>query len=166
MLEKKSIILTHRYFYLGLVLFFIFVMQDILSLKMIWLDDLQKQETFKIYSGLLLLVYLLAQFVMPYNKRCETPNAVRALNYRQHKQRGVLAPLFFFIHSTTWGVAYLLLLSSVYFANFLLGLFNYEQIKNPSIRRRFFKNWLLLHITLAVVLMALVGFHLYIVASY
>ncbi len=153
-------------FYLGLALFFIVVMQDMLSLKITWLEALQTQETFKIYSGLLLLVYLLAQFVVPYNKLCETPHVTRASSYNQHKQRGALAPLFFFIHSTTWGVAYLLLLSMVYFANFLVGLFNYERIKNPSLRRRFFKSWLLLHITLAVVLMALVGFHLYVVVSY
>ncbi|HHL19340.1 MAG TPA: hypothetical protein ENJ33_06355 [Thiothrix sp.] len=158
--------MINNYFYLGLALFFIFVMQDIGSLKIAWLEVLQKQETFKIYSGLLLLAYLLAQFVIPYNKLCEIPYVTRESSYNQHKQRGALAPLFFFIHSTTWGVAYLLLLSLIYFANFLVGLFNYERIKNPILRRRFFKSWLLLHITLAVVLMALVGFHLYVVVSY
>jgi len=166
MLETKFITPINRYFYMGLALFFLFVIQDMLSLKMTWLEDLQKQESFKVYSGLLLFLYLLAQFVMPYNRLCETPHVTRASSYNSHKQRGALAPLFFFIHSTTWSTAYLLLLSSVYFANFLLGLFNYERITTPILRSWFFKNWLLLHITLAVVLMTLVGFHLYIVVSY
>lgn len=158
--------MNNRYFYVGLVLFFIFVMQDVLSLKMAWLEQLQQQESFKIYSGLLLLVYLLTQFIMPYNKFCKTPHVARNTNYHNHKQRGAFAPLFFFIHSTTWGTAYLLLLSGIYFANFLLGLFNYEQVKNPLKRRAFIKIWLPLHIILALVLMTMVGFHLYVVASY
>jgi hypothetical protein len=84
------------YFYLGLSLFFIFILQEMLFLKMAWLEQLQQQEPFKIYTGLLLIMYLVALFIMPYNRHCKTPHVVRGISYKQHLQRGALAPLFFF----------------------------------------------------------------------
>lgn len=163
--ESTSVNPSKRYFYLGLGLLLLFVMQDVFVLKMARLEQWQAQETFKIYSGLLVVSYLLAQFILPYNRLCQMPHVV-ASSYQRHQWQGAVAPLFFFIHSTSIGVGYLLLLSSVYFANVLVGLFNHERIKNPIKRTQFFKGWLPLHIVLALLLLSLVGFHIYIVASY
>ena len=120
---------TKTYTLLGLVFFIIFVLQDMLSLKMAWLEYLQQQASFKIYSGLLLITYFMTLFIMPYNRHCKRPHIARGIAYRQHQQRGTLAPLFFYIHSTTGGGAYLLLLSTVYFSHFLIGLLHYQRVR-------------------------------------
>jgi len=163
--EPAKVNQSKRYFYLGLALFMAFVMQDVAQLKMAWLENLQINETYKIYSGLFVVLYMISQFVMSYNKSCEAPHA-SAATYQQHKFMGALAPLVFYVHSTQFGVAYLLMLSLVYFGNFLLGLFNHERIKEPIKRIRYFKYWLPTHIVFSVLSLALIGFHIFVVASY
>jgi len=163
--EPRKINPSKFYFYLGLALFSIFLIQDSLRLKIPWLENLQAQEGYKIYSGIFLVLYILMQFVMPYNKSCEKPH-VSAKTYRQHKFRGALAPLIFYVHSTKFGSSYLLLLSSVYFANFLVGLFNHERIKNAIKRVAYFKFWLPVHISLSVLILSLIVFHVYVLSSY
>ncbi len=156
---------SKKYAYVAILLFLAFFAQELFNWKLAWLETLQNNENYKIYSGLGLLTYILSQFVMAYNRKCETPH-VPASRYRQHKLRGAFAPLVFFIHSTQLGGAYLLLLSSVYFSNFLVGIFNHEHIKQAAQRIRYFKLWLAIHISLSLLLLSLVGFHIYIVASY
>jgi ferredoxin-NADP reductase len=163
--EQNKVNQSKTYFYLGMTLFVAFLAQYLFEWKMPWLQNLQTQEPYKIYSGLLLAFYILTQFIMSYNNMCEKPH-VSAYKYQQHKFRGAFAPLIFFIHSTQFGVGYLLMLSMIYFSNFLLGIFNHERIKNPINRIRYFKLWLPLHIVLSLLLIALVGFHIYVVASY
>jgi ferredoxin-NADP reductase len=163
--EKQKLNQSKSYLYLGIGLFLAFLAQDIFSWKIPWLENLQTQEPYKIYSGLLLAFYILTQFIMSYNNSCEKPH-VSASKYQQHKFRGAFAPLVFFIHSTQFGVGYLLMLTMVYFSNFLLGIFNHERIKTPINRIRYFKLWLPLHIALSILLVVLVGFHIYVVASY
>lgn len=163
--ETKKIKSSGFYFYFGLSVLVVFLMQELLQWKIPWLENLQSQENYKIYSGLALVAYVLSQFIMPYNKSCKRPH-VSAKAYCQHKVRGAFAPLIFFMHSTTFGSGYLLLLSGVYFSNLLLGLFNHERIKDTLHRVRYFKFWLLMHIVLSVLVVSLIAFHIYIVASY
>ena len=163
--ETKKVNQSKAYFYLGLGLFFAFLLQAFFQLKIPWLETLQSQQTYKIYSGLFVIFYMLTQFIMPYNKSCEIPHAT-ADTYQQHKLRGAFAPLIFFIHSSQFGVAYLLMLSLVYFANILLGLFNHERIENPLYRINYFKVWLPAHIVLSLLTVALIAFHIYVIVSY
>lgn len=163
--EARKVKQSKTYFYLGLFLFAAFFIQDLLQLKIQWLETLQMNESYKVYSGLGLILYILMQFVLPYNKSCETPHTA-ANSYNRHKLRGVFMPLVFFIHSTHIGVAYLFLLSFVFFTNILVGLFNHELISNPVKRICYFKYWLPLHIILSVLLVTLIGFHIFVVASY
>ena len=153
------------YFFVGSGLFIAFLLQDALSLKMPWLQHLQTQELYKIYSGLLLLTYIFSQFILPYNKACETPHS-SATTYQHHKLRGAIAPLIFYIHSTQFGTAYILVLSIVFFSNFILGLCNHERVTNPLIRMRYFKFWLPAHITLSLLTLTMIAFHIFVVASY
>jgi ferredoxin-NADP reductase len=161
----KKIEQSKTYFYLGIGLFLAFLFQEFFQLKLPWLETLQAQENYKIYSGLFVVLYMASQFIMPYNKSCEIPHACASI-YHQHKLRGAFAPLIFFIHSTQFGVAYLFMLSLVYFSNLLLGLFNHERIINPILRISYFKIWLPIHIILSVLTVALIAFHVYVVASY
>ncbi|PCJ16005.1 MAG: hypothetical protein COB04_11900 [Gammaproteobacteria bacterium] len=152
-------------FIVGSALLVLFVTQDLLNLKLFWLESWQLNDTYRVYSGLLVLLYVLSQFILPYNKSCKVPH-VTAKFYKRHKFRGALAPLVFFIHSTHMGVAYLSLLSLVYFSNFAVGLFNHERIKSTATRMAYFKVWLPTHVLLSVLLLGLMVFHVYIVASY
>jgi ferredoxin-NADP reductase len=163
--ETKILNQSKSYFYFGLILFAAFLIQELFQLKSSWLENLQAQEAYKIYSGLGMLLYILSQFILPYNKSCETAHAT-ATTYQQHKFRGALAPFVFFMHSTSFGVAYILMLSIAYFGNYLLGLFNHERIKNPIKRIRYFKVWLPAHIAMSIITLALIGLHIYVVVSY
>ncbi|VAW97871.1 hypothetical protein MNBD_GAMMA23-2506 [hydrothermal vent metagenome] len=163
--EQQQLNSSKSYYYIGLLFFILFSAQLALDIKFSWLENLQMTESYKIYSGLFLALYILSQFIMPYNKSCKVPH-VTARIYQRHKFRGAFAPLIFYFHSTSLGSSYLLLLSAVYFSNFLLGLFNHERIKHSIRRLNYFKYWLSVHIALSVLLVGLVGFHTYIVASY
>ena len=136
-----------------------------MNVKLPWLEQMQGNEPFKIYSGLFIVLYILSQFIMPYNNACKEPR-LSVKHYHRHKFIGCLAPLVFFFHSTQLGTAYLLLLSTVYFSNFLVGIFNHERLKFARHRVAYYKVWLPVHITLSVLLIGLVGFHVYVVASY
>lgn len=85
-------------------------------------------------------------------------------NYEIHKQLGVLAPLFFYAHSATLGYAYLFWLSSVYFANMVVGLLNREVLAMRA--KRFSYYWMILHVTLAVLITTLMGYHIFISLYY
>ena len=163
--ESEENVKGNPYFYIGLALFSAFIIQDLAQLKTPWLEAMQAQLDFKIYSGLLLLFYLFLQFPLAYNKASHRPH-LSADTYEKHRMRGVWAPLFFYIHSTGFGETYLLVLSLVYFSSFITGLFGHDRIKDPVKRRHYFKYWLLVHVTLSVVLMAFIGFHIYVVSSY
>jgi ferredoxin-NADP reductase/CRP-like cAMP-binding protein len=154
-----------NYFYLGLVFLVLFATQDLLHLKLPWLEALQAQGTYKIWSGLLLTLYIACQFMLP---------AVRWTHrvkdtvhyYNLHKIQGVFAPLIYFIHSTTIGFAYLSFLSAAYFSNVLVGLFNHEVVVNPERKQQFARYWLAAHVLFSVLTIALLVVHLYVVISF
>ena len=163
--EQAHVQRSNVEYYLGLTLFTLFVLQCALNVKFPWLERLQLNETFKVYSGLLVLLYLFSQFVMPYNNASKA-RRLSVKHYQRHKFYGCLAPLLFYLHSTGVGTAYLLLLSAVFFSNFLVGIFNHERINSAKKRLAYFKVWLPVHIVLSVLLLGLIGFHVYVVASY
>lgn len=156
---------SQGYFYLGLFLVLAFAVQDILQLKWAWIEALQMGETYRRWSGLLLTLYLAAQFILPVMRlRGNLPAVAR--HHHLHKLQGALAPLVYYIHATAMGYAYLLLLSIVYFANFLLGLFNNDIVSKAEDKARYLHYWLAPHIGLSILTVALVIYHIYIVFAY
>ncbi len=162
----QPVIQSQRYFYLGLLLTLAFGVQDLFELKWPWLESVQKVENYRIGSGIFLALYILGQFILPVKRwQGKTRDAVR--HYKLHKLQGALAPLIFYIHSTQLnGYAYLKLLTYVYFANFLLGLFNHERISNPKFKKTYLFYWLPVHIFLSVILLGIIVFHAYIALAY
>jgi ferredoxin-NADP reductase len=165
MASFKQVEYSKLYRYLGLFLFLIFLIQDFFSLKITALENLQSQDNFRIYSGLFVLIFIVMQFVRPYNKASERPH-LDTQTYKGHKLRGVFAPLVFFIHSSSFGFGYLFFLSFLYFSNFLLGILNHEQFKDAEKRVKYYKKWLPLHIFLSVLSVAMMVIHIYIVGAY
>ena len=162
---EKPVKPTRSYLYLGTLLILAFALQDLLQLKWPWLETIQATESFRRWSGVGLTLYLAAQFILPAMRwRGSLKSTVQY--YHLHKIQGAFAPLIYYVHATDMGYAYLLVLSIVYFANFLLGLLNQEIITKPQLKRVYQYYWLIAHILLSLLTVGLVAFHIYIVFAY
>ena len=150
------------YMYLGLFLLLAFAAQEALQIKWPWLETLQMGESYQRWSGLFLSLYIVAQFILPVMRARGNVQAV-ARHHRLHKLQGAFAPLVYYIHTTGLGYAYLMVLSIVYFANFLLGIFNQDIIRDPDRKQRFLHYWLAPHVGLSILTVALVIYHIYVV---
>ncbi|MBA3532535.1 MAG: cyclic nucleotide-binding domain-containing protein [Ardenticatenales bacterium] len=157
--------LERSWLLLGAGLLLAFVVQESLQLKIAWLENLQSMETYKRWSGVGLLGFMAAQWILPY-LRLTGQLRLAARHYHLHKRQGMLAPLVYFFHSTGMGYAYLLVLSSVFFANLVLGLLDPDTVVKPEQRKSYGFYWLLLHVALSVALVALIGYHIFIVFYY
>lgn len=144
----------------GLVLFFT---QEMLHLKMRWLENLQANDNYKILTGGLLaalVAWLWSLSIQRFRGRIH--EAVSS--YQTHKKLGALAPFLFYIHSTDFGYAYLRFFSAVFFFNTLIGILNKEIV---NIHKKWFTyGWMILHVTLSVLLVVLMFYHIFIVFSY
>jgi len=102
---EQPVTVSHNYFYVGVLLLLGFAVQDIFQLKWPWLETLQADETYRRWSGLVLTLYVAAQFILPWFRwRGKFKQAARY--YHLHKYQGILAPLVYYIHATTMGYAY------------------------------------------------------------
>lgn len=151
------------YLYLGALLLILFFAQDIFQLKWPWLVKQQGDVTYKQWSGFVLMLFISAQWYLSL-LRAYGRVRIAKYNYEIHKQLGILAPLFFYAHSAKLGYAYLFWLSSVYFANVLVGLVNQETISVKE--KRFTYYWIILHVTLAVLITILMVYHAFISLYY
>lgn len=150
-------------FILGSVLLLLFLLQDWLHWKMSWLEELQVNETYRIVSGCLLAAYILFQWYLSY-LRMRGRKKPAVIHYSIHKKVGIWAPLVFYIHSTNFGFAYLFILSTIYFANVAVGLLNADILR---IRQRWFTyGWMIVHVSLSVLIVMIMLYHLWIVVSY
>jgi ferredoxin-NADP reductase len=157
--------IARDYFYLGLVLIALFAVQDIFQLKIPALEMWQAGESFRRWTGLILTLYMAAQFILPI-MRWRGNVRTAAKYYNLHKLQGAFAPLVYYIHATSLGYAYLLVLSVVFFANFVLGLFNQEIVAKPEQKKQYTYYWLIGHVVLSLLTIALLIFHIYIVFAY
>ena len=151
------------YFIWGLVLLVAFFIQDAFEIRWQWLQQLQTDETYKRLSGFILAIYLAEQWYLSLMRIWGQSKKARS-NYKLHQQLGVLSPLFFYIHSVRIGYAYLFLLSLVYFSNATVGLFNpvFLEIRH----RKFSFYWMIAHVSLSLLTVILMFFHIYIVFYY
>lgn len=152
-----------NYFFIGLVFLILFAVQDEFGIK--FFESTREGEIFKRWTGLLLTLYIAAQFILPV-VRLTGRVKLAAQHYQIHKLQGAFAPIVYYIHSTTMGYGYLGILSAVFFGNFILGLFNHEMMAKPSNKKRYSNQWLVSHVFLAVILVGLIGYHIYIVLLY
>ncbi|MGR9114870.1 MAG: hypothetical protein ACU85E_03835 [Gammaproteobacteria bacterium] len=151
------------YFYLGLALLTAFVIQASSDLRWAWLSELQADDLYKQLSGFALLTFLAHQWhCSVLRNRGLRRKALIILN--RHKLLGSLAPFFFYAHAQTLGFAYLQILSLVYFAIFLTGLFNIEITR---FRGSWFQPiWITVHVGLSMGLLFLLSYHIFISYAY
>lgn len=149
----------------GVALSIAFLVQAFWAWHWPWLKTLQQNELYRQWSGVFLLLYLIGQFLLPLARRYGSRPLQRRY-YRWHHWQGALAPLIYYFHSMQLGYAYLLLLSIVYFANVLVGLSSAEVSLKYVTIRNYAYYWLILHISLSLLTVALVFYHIYIVLAY
>lgn len=147
------------YVWIGLGLIVAFVGQSLLGLEWEWLAERQREPAFKRWSGLVLTLYIAAQWVLTSLRTRQKWREAKTA-YRYHKNFGVLAPVFFYAHAQRFGFAYLLLLSLVYFSTVLVGILNQELL--PFRRKWIGDAWMLFHVGCSVLLVLLAAYHVFI----
>lgn len=149
---------------IGLFLFAVYILQEILDLKLNFLESLQVQENYKRWSGLAVGLFILFQWLLTFSrvipKFRKNSNGINNL----HRWIGVLSPLLLFFHSTQFGFGYLALFSYLFLGNMLLGTLNIDFIK--STKDWFFKAWMIVHVALSVTITFLLFFHIGVVFYY
>lgn len=162
---KKISGLTDNQLYLltGSLLLVLYFTQLNLSLRWIWLDNLQSGEVYQQITGFLLLAYVIMQGRLGF-QRLSKPNMPFRSLLANHKIHGVFAPILFYIHSMDVGFAYQVVLTFVFLGNSLLGYLSPQAIK---LRKKWYiLSWTILHVGLAILTLTLMLFHIYIVYYY
>jgi len=150
---------------IGYFLFVLYFLQDLLNIKIEYIENLQSIESYKKWSGLVLLLLILWQWVVSLNRTNKLlKNTTKEKFIEIHKWIGLLLPIAFYMHSSNFGFGILLLLSIVFFVNILLGIINSENILDK--KPKFYNIWLMLHIVLSVLIVALSINHLWQVFYY
>jgi hypothetical protein len=151
------------YFWVGLTLLGGFFLQLAFGWHSRWLAEQQTHELYKQLSGLLLLLFICHQCWLSLQRTQGEPGTARhALAH--HKRWGSVAPLLFYFHSISPGHAYLLVLSLSFFAVFTLGLLHQQLLRwQPKWLTQL---WLIGHVALTMVLLILLGYHVYVAFVY
>lgn len=148
----------------GLILLIAFFLQFFLELEWTWLLQLQQEEMFKRWSGLVLALFMVFQWMFSLVRSVKKLRKHNLIMQNMHKWLGAISPLFFYIHSMSMGYGYLLLLTYVFFSNALLGFINLDVIKNNG--EFLFKTWMILHVALSLIITVLMLFHITMVFYY
>lgn len=149
----------------GVALLLAYVAQGALDLRWPVLEALQEQETYRRWSGALLLGLVAAQWVLPV-LRLRDRLGVAAAAYQWHRLLGVLAPVFFFAHAMRPGYGYLLALTLVFLGNVAVGLADKTLVREPARREWYGRLWLVPHVALACLTVGLALFHIVVVFAY
>ena len=150
---------------IGLILLVAYLAQAALGFHWPWLEVLQTEETYRRWSGAVLSLYILAQWVLPLRRHQGDP-IVLARAITVHRALGAVAPLVFYAHSTRFGYAMLLALSVAYLGNVVVGLFDKTWIRDSAARARYARLWLVPHILLSCMVAGLTLVHIWVVFAY
>lgn len=150
---------------LGLALLLGYILQTLLEFKLPELEELQADDDYKIFSGLLLIIYLLNQWSLPLSRWLHRNKEQIALKKHSHLYFGAIAPLVLYLHASSFGHAYLAVLASVFLANSLLGICSGEFIPT-AYRKPYIFGWTVMHVCLSTSLLFLSTYHAYIALAY
>ena len=137
---------------LAVALLVAYVCQAAVGLEVPWLIRLQGQETYKLVTGSVLVVYLGFQWSAAPHRR------------QLHRLLGAFAPLVLYAHASRFGFGYLGWLVGVYLGVGSIGLLHQPIVARRA--RRLFTAWFVTHLALAVLLVILVAYHVLIAISY
>lgn len=145
---------------------FFLIVQSLLGINWPFLTEWQSLLNYQMGTGLLLFLFIVSQWYYPV-LRWKGELRLAAKHLRYHKLIGAFTPVIFFIHSTSLGYAYALLLSIVFLVNTILSLLiRRESLDENNFYRSYRKIWLPVHIILSVSLMSLVFYHIWVAIFY
>lgn len=143
---------------IGLLLFTLYLIQEVCNLKIAALENLQQKENYKRWSGLVIGLFILVQWLLTFSRIIPKFRNKSGLINDIHKWIGVFSPLLLFIHSTKIGFGYLALFSYLFLVNVLLGTVNLDVIK--STKDWVFKGWMITHVSISMCITILLVFHI------
>lgn len=154
---------NHFYLIMGSSFILMYLMQVILNLRWEWLDDIQSGEFYRQFTGFLLLAYVLMQSKLGMLRLRKSKYRYKDL-YRQHRIQGVFGPVILYIHSIDIGFAYQTVLTFIFLGNTLVGYLSPQAI--PIRNKIYALSWTILHISLAILTLILMFFHIFVVYYY
>ncbi len=155
---------SYNLVYIGGTLFLLYILQYLFDLKWEWLHHIQLNENYKRWSGVLIALFILFQWVLTVT-RVSKKLIIHSQKYaRLHKWAGALSPILFYIHALEFGYGYLALLSYIFFANMILGTINLDIIKSQ--KNWIFQSWMIIHVVFSIVITFLMFFHIGVVFYY
>jgi hypothetical protein len=149
-------------FLAGAAVWLLFLAQLDLGFEWQPLGDWQGHRWYKVASGSLLAGFVCFQWLLALSRINRWARAARAL-FSWHQIAGVFSPVLLFLHSTRLGFGYLLVLSTVYMANNVVGLVSPSAFPRLKMLMPF---WVIAHIALSVLLASLVVYHAWTALSY
>ena len=148
----------------GFILLALYILQYSLHLKWNWLYTLQQDENYKRWSGVLVGIFILFQWLLTITRVSKRLRKHSMKFVSWHKWIGVISPIFFYFHALEFGYGYLALLSYIFFANMILGTVNLDVIKSQ--KNWVFQSWMVSHVAFSVVITFLLFFHIGVVFYY
>lgn len=151
---------------IGLAFLSLFLIQVLLNWHMPGLTSLQSHEIFKFITGFIFAAYIGYQWRLTKvrsQKQKSTGLALREA-LQSHKFWGIIGPFFYYLHTQKMGYSYLFVLSIIFFAIYILGLFHERLVKlrKPLVTQIS----LILHIGLSTAMVALICYHALIAIYY
>lgn len=156
--------MRNGYLYIGIGLFLLYVVQEALDVRWSYLLALQQVESYKRWSGLVLLVFIALQWSLTLVRAKKKWEHRSAAFMDIHKWMGALSPLAFYAHSMKLGYAYLMVLSITFFANVLIGFINLDVVKAKAYW--YFQAWMIVHVALSLAISMIAFYHIWIVFYY
>lgn len=152
----------HKLRIVSLLFFSFYLIQWILPVKISRLIELQENDDFKFWSGLLLITLFSCQWILTYARVVSQKKGEKFLKIiHLHKLTGIISPLIYFIHSANPTYGLLMILTVVFLFNHLIANFNLEKF---TVRQ--FNVWIGIHLFLSVAIMLLAIIHIVIVYQY
>ncbi len=149
---------------IGFITLILYILQYTLNLKWQWLYDLQLDEDYKRWSGVVVGVFILFQWILTVTRVFKKLKKYAMQFTTWHKWIGVISPLFFYAHAMEFGYGYLALLSYIFFINMILGTINLDILKSQ--KNWIFQSWMITHVALSIVITFIVVFHIGVVFYY
>ncbi|RCS26139.1 hypothetical protein DUT90_10195 [Polaribacter sp. WD7] len=149
---------------IGLILLLAFFVQLFFKLEWDLLLELQQEQMFKRWSGLVLALFIVFQWMFSLTRTVKKFRKHNLTVQNIHKWLGAISPVFFYIHSMHLGYGYLLLLTYIFLLNTVLGYINLDVIKNDG--ELLFKGWMITHVALSLIITILMLFHITMVFYY
>jgi len=151
------------YLLLGTSLLMLFMAQLLLELRWTWLAQLQQGEFYRQFTGYLLLAYVLLQSRLGIKRMRNRVTNLRK-EFQLHKLQGLLGPIIFYIHSIEVGYAYQMLLAFAFLGNCIVGYLSPHAL--PWRNQIYLISWTAIHISLAMLTLILLLFHIFVVYNY